>query len=32
MKTVLKRLSQSLPWESFRPLLDQGYVKERQVT
>jgi hypothetical protein len=25
-KPVLKRLSESIPWESFRPLLDQGYV------
>ncbi|MCX5957957.1 MAG: transposase, partial [Cyanobacteria bacterium] len=29
-KPVLKRLSESIPWESFRPLLDQGYVLERK--
>jgi IS5 family transposase len=29
-KPVLKRLSDSIPWESFRPLLDQGYVQERK--
>jgi transposase len=29
-KPVLKRLSESIPWESFRPLLDQGYVHERK--
>jgi transposase, IS5 family len=28
-KPVLKRLSDSIPWESFRPLVDQGYVLER---
>jgi len=27
-KPVVKRLSDSIPWESFRPLLDQGYVYE----
>jgi len=29
-KPVLKRLSDSIPWESLRPLLDQGYVPERK--
>ncbi|WP_254956268.1 MULTISPECIES: transposase, partial [unclassified Cyanobium] len=29
-KPVLKRLSESIPWESFRPLLDQGYILERK--
>jgi hypothetical protein len=29
-KPVLNRLSESIPWESFRPLLDQGYVLERK--
>ena len=29
-KPVLKRLSESIPWESFRPLLDKGYVHERK--
>ncbi len=29
-KPVLKRLAESIPWESFRPLLDQGYVQERK--
>jgi IS5 family transposase len=29
-KPVLKRLTDSIPWESFRPLLDQGYVQERK--
>lgn len=28
-KPVLKRLSASIPWESFRPLLEQGYAHER---
>jgi hypothetical protein len=27
---VLKRLSESIPWESIRPLLDQGYEQERK--
>ena len=27
---VLKRLADSIPWESFRPFLDQGYVQERK--
>ena len=25
-KPFLKRLSESIPWKSFRPLIDQGYV------
>ncbi len=29
-KPVLKRLSDSIPWESFRPLLDRDYAKERR--
>ena len=29
-KPVLKRLADSVPWESFRPLLDQGYAQERK--
>ena len=29
-KPVLKRLADSIPWESFRPLLDKGYVHERK--
>jgi IS5 family transposase len=29
-KPVLKRLSEWIPWESFRPLLDQGYEQERK--
>ena len=29
-KPVLKRLADSIPWESFRPLLDQGYAQERK--
>jgi transposase len=29
-KPVLKRLSESIPWESFHPLLDQDYVHERK--
>jgi transposase, IS5 family len=29
-KPVLKRLSESIPWESFRPLLDKGYTHERK--
>jgi hypothetical protein len=31
-KSVLKRLAQSVPWESFRPLLDHGYILERNST
>lgn len=29
-KPVLRRLSESIPWETFRPLLDQGYAQERK--
>jgi hypothetical protein len=29
-KPVLKRLSESIPWELFRPLLDRGYTQERK--
>ena len=29
-KPVLKRMSDSIPWESFRPLLDKGYAQERK--
>ena len=29
-KPVLKRLADSIPWESFRPLLDKGYEHERK--
>ena len=29
-KPVLKRLSDSIPWESFHPLLDKGYSQERK--
>lgn len=29
-KPVLKRLSDSIPWELFRPLLDKGYSQERK--
>ena len=29
-KPVLKRLSDSIPWETFRPLLEQGYAQERK--
>ena len=28
-KPVLRRLADSIPWESFRPLLGQGYAQER---
>jgi transposase, IS5 family len=27
-KPVHKRLAESIPWQSFRPLLDQGYAQE----
>jgi hypothetical protein len=27
---VLKRPADSIPWESFRPLLDKGYAQERK--
>jgi IS5 family transposase len=29
-KPVLKRLADSIPWKSFRPLLDMGYAHERK--
>jgi transposase, IS5 family len=29
-KPILQRLSESVPWESFRPLLDKGYAQERK--
>ena len=29
-KPVLKRLSDSIPWEIFQPLLDQGYSQDRK--
>jgi len=29
-KPVLKRLADSIPWESFRPMLDMGYAHERK--
>ena len=29
-KLVLERLSQSIPWISFRPLLEKGYAQERK--
>ena len=29
-KPVLKRLSESIPWESFRPLLDKGCTEEHK--
>ena len=29
-KPLLEQLSTSIPWESFRPLLDQGYAQERK--
>ena len=31
-KPVLKRLTDSIPWESFRPLLERGYKQERKST
>ena len=27
---VLTCLSESIPWEAFRPLLDKGYIQERK--
>ena len=30
-KPVLHRLSESIPWESFRPLLDKGYGRSEKV-
>jgi IS5 family transposase len=29
-KPVLRRLADSIPWESFRPLLERGYTRERK--
>lgn len=29
-KPVLTTLSESIPWESFRPLLERGYAQERK--
>ena len=29
-KPVLMRLSEAIPWESFRPLLEKGYAQERK--
>ena len=29
-KPVLLRLSESIPWESFRPLLEKGYAQDRK--
>jgi IS5 family transposase len=29
-KPVLIRLSQAIPWESFRPLLEKGYAQDRK--
>jgi len=29
-KPVLKRLSESIPWDSFLPLLERGYTQERK--
>jgi transposase len=29
-KPVFKRLFESIPWESFRPLLERGYANERK--
>jgi transposase, IS5 family len=29
-KPVLTRHAESIPWESFRPLLDKGYSQERK--
>jgi IS5 family transposase len=29
-KPVLNRLSETIPWESFRPLLEKGYTQERK--
>jgi hypothetical protein len=29
-KPVLKRLSDSIPWDSFQPLLERGYTQERK--
>ena len=29
-KPVLNRLYETIPWESFRPLLEKGYTQERK--
>jgi len=29
-KPVLKRLTDSIPWDYFRPLLDKDYTQERK--
>ncbi len=29
-KPVLKRLSDSIPWDKFQPILDQGYAQDRK--
>ena len=29
-RTVLKRLADSIPWKSFRPLLEKGYANEHK--
>jgi len=29
-KPVLKRLSDSIPWDLFQPLLERGYTQERK--
>jgi len=29
-KPVLRRLTDSIPWESFRPLLERGYTQDRK--
>jgi hypothetical protein len=29
-KPLLEQLSTSIPWESFRPLLEQGYAQEHK--
>jgi IS5 family transposase len=30
IKPVLRRLSEAIPWETFRPLLEEGYTQERK--
>jgi IS5 family transposase len=30
-KPLLKQLSTSIPWESFRPLFDHGYTQARKI-
>lgn len=30
-ESVLNSLADSIPWETFRPLLDKGYVQERKT-